>query len=879
MAARFWVGGSGTWDASSTTHWSATSGGASGASAPTSSDTATFDSLSNATGYTCTIGSGAVCSDLTTTAPLTGNLSLAFSSALGVYGNLSWYAAMGRTGVASINFQATATGKTVDFGGVGLNNNLNFLGVGGGWTLSSDLTNSNSVSHTEGTLDTNGKTVTTTVFSTTGASTRTLTLGASIISCGTWTLSGSGLTFNENTSSIRVTSATTFTGGGETYYEVQLNSTANTIAGSNSYTTLTRTGTATRTDTLTLTAGTTQTVTGTFTCAGNSVTNRVLIETTAHGTQATISAATVTVSNTDFKDTIGTGAGSWNFAASAAVGNCGNNTGITATTAVTQYLQIGASANWSTAGNWFLATNGGGGAGRVPLPQDTAILDANSFTAGSIVLTQDMPRIGPVDFTGTTNTPTWTLSTAFSTFGSLTLVSGMTLSGTATITWEARSTTTLTSAGKSFSNSLIVDAPANTLTIQDAFTIGAANTLEVRRGSFSHNNFAVSCGIYQTDSGFTRTVTWGTADLTLTGSSATILAFSPSTGLTFTVGTGVIKCTYSGATGTRTVVTSTTVRVAPVQVTAGTDTFSISRLLCRGFDMTGFSGVFAGSGDLDVVVGAITRSATESSKTFTGAVSAGTVTGTVSFTSNGKAWASTITFAASSTNVWQLADALSNTGAVRLSTGTLDTNGFAVSSSNCILVGSATTRRIIMTSNTWTITGTGTVIDFTPSGSYSFTQGTSTFKLTDASASAKQINGGNFTFYDLWFSPAAGTGSLTFQNSNTFRDFLDTGTAAHSLLFTAGTTQNFTLFRVYGSSGNIVTIDTPTAANHTLNCIAGPIICDFLSVKNSQATGRAVWYAGGQSTDQGGNSGWKFYGPARTAQGAAILTALSTPHY
>jgi hypothetical protein len=53
MAARFWVGGSGTWDNADTTHWSATTGGAGGASVPTSSDTVTFDASSGA--GTCTV--------------------------------------------------------------------------------------------------------------------------------------------------------------------------------------------------------------------------------------------------------------------------------------------------------------------------------------------------------------------------------------------------------------------------------------------------------------------------------------------------------------------------------------------------------------------------------------------------------------------------------------------------------------------------------------------------------------------------------------------------------------------------------------------------------------------------------------------------------
>lgn len=61
MAARFWVGGSGTWNNTSTTNWSTTSGGAAGAAAPTSADTATFDSNSG-TAATITVASTAVSS-------------------------------------------------------------------------------------------------------------------------------------------------------------------------------------------------------------------------------------------------------------------------------------------------------------------------------------------------------------------------------------------------------------------------------------------------------------------------------------------------------------------------------------------------------------------------------------------------------------------------------------------------------------------------------------------------------------------------------------------------------------------------------------------------------------------------------------------------
>lgn len=46
MAARYWVGGTGNWDASDTTHWSATSNGAGGASVPGASDDVTLDASS-----------------------------------------------------------------------------------------------------------------------------------------------------------------------------------------------------------------------------------------------------------------------------------------------------------------------------------------------------------------------------------------------------------------------------------------------------------------------------------------------------------------------------------------------------------------------------------------------------------------------------------------------------------------------------------------------------------------------------------------------------------------------------------------------------------------------------------------------------------------
>lgn len=63
MATRYWVGGNGTWDAVNTANWSATSGGAGGASAPVAIDVVIIDA--NSGSGTCTTASGSICASST----------------------------------------------------------------------------------------------------------------------------------------------------------------------------------------------------------------------------------------------------------------------------------------------------------------------------------------------------------------------------------------------------------------------------------------------------------------------------------------------------------------------------------------------------------------------------------------------------------------------------------------------------------------------------------------------------------------------------------------------------------------------------------------------------------------------------------------------
>ena len=77
MANRYWVGGTGSWDNTNTTNWSTSSGGSSGASVPTSTDNVFFDSNSNASSYTVTLGSVDLsCGDITFDNPSSGTLTI-----------------------------------------------------------------------------------------------------------------------------------------------------------------------------------------------------------------------------------------------------------------------------------------------------------------------------------------------------------------------------------------------------------------------------------------------------------------------------------------------------------------------------------------------------------------------------------------------------------------------------------------------------------------------------------------------------------------------------------------------------------------------------------------------------------------------------------
>lgn len=115
MANRYWVGGAGTWDASSTTHWSTSSGGASGASVPSSGDAVIFDDNSGAAGTTVTLSGTLNCN--TFSINRTATITLTGSGSINGYGTTFYTGATGITTLSGMTGWFNVYGDNSTFTG------------------------------------------------------------------------------------------------------------------------------------------------------------------------------------------------------------------------------------------------------------------------------------------------------------------------------------------------------------------------------------------------------------------------------------------------------------------------------------------------------------------------------------------------------------------------------------------------------------------------------------------------------------------------------------------------------------------------------------------------------------------------------------------
>lgn len=190
----------------------------------------------------------------------------------------------------------------------------------------------------------------------------------------------------------------------------------------------------------------------------------------------------------------------------------------------------------------------------------------------------------------------------------------------------------------------------------------------------------------------------------------------------------------------------------------------------------------------------------------------------------------------------------------------------------------ANTRTLNLGTSTLTtirVTAT-TVWSFANTTNLTFDGSSATIVVTGVSSETRTFAGGGLTYGTLDYTIAGSTGQFNITGSNTFGtiNFSDADNA-RTLAFTAGTTTTITsAFNVNGTSDKLMSVQSITAATHTLSKSAGTISCDYLSLTNSIASGGADWYAGANSVDVSGNSGWIFSAAPAAATGIPNLLMM-----
>jgi len=605
MADRYWVGGPGTWNTSSTTKWSASAGlvltGATctatalttttspaltvgmtvfaaagtslgtivsgsgnawvvsiggtftsqtmtaqttGASVPTTADNVFFTAGSG-TG-TLTLSGALNCLSLDSTG--SSALTIGLATSLNCAGSFTISANTTWTGPGDITFSSTVTGRTITTNGNNLNSSgVIFNGVGGGWTLGGAL-NCNGLTLTAGSFSSNGYTLLTSC-NISGSTTRTFDITNSAVTSNSWVATTTtNLTFINTGSTISITVVGTFSGGGLTYNNVIGVGASSTngfpISGANTFNNLTVLPPATPGSVI-VTFDANQTITGTLTLTGGTVINRILLrsESTTIGTNRTITAAAVSMNYVDFQNIIAAGTATWT---GTSIGDATSNSGITFDSPKTVYWNLAGAQVWSATG-WATSSGGTPALNNFPLPQDTAVFDNTGSVTGTITISTASFSYPAIDMSNRTSAMTLaTSTTAFSVYGNWLNGTGITLTGTGTITFGAQGLTkTITSNGVAFTQSISINATSGTVQLVDNFTSAATSLLTLRAGIFNANNRDVSVGRVALGT-TTKTLTMGSGTWTLSGTGTVWDLTTNNAGLTFSGASAPIILSANG---------------------------------------------------------------------------------------------------------------------------------------------------------------------------------------------------------------------------------------------------------------------------------------------------------------------------------------------
>lgn len=541
-----------------------------------------------------------------------------------------------------------------------------------------------------------------------------------------------------------------------------------------------------------------------------------------------------------------------------------------------------AGGNWSAAGTWSATGSAGVDNAGPPAATDDVILELGSgaitVDAASVAKTVSCSA-GTGAYTGILTHNAFNLTVS----GSVTLVAGMTYTPLATSTITINATATLTTGGKLLP---LLAHTSGTLTLGDNLSFMASKVITFKlsgtalalngrtvSGNSDVNRILIQSNVIGTAATITNTTgTFANADFQdITFSSA--VDYSAITGLAGDCGgntgstlTTAVPQTHDGTTSNWSTAARWTSRVPlpqdNVSIPSGTGTVTVDMpRIGASVTFAGFTGTVTTAAGTITLYGSFTASSGmtltfNGNNNFNGR-------GTHTITSAGKTGYGPIVI---NSGTYSLSDALllsTNSAFTIANSATFNTNSFSISFGQGT-VGANTTTNWGTSTVTMMLTAVSTL--FGAGGTFS--AASATFVVATASASARTFAGGGKTFGDLRL-PGGGAGAFTITSANTFNRIYTDGAGVVAIVLPGSATTTLISGAGLNNGTNVVTF-TASAGSATISKSTGILSWNYVSLTNIPSTGGATFYAGANSTDGGGNTGWIFAtGPSLENSGAA----------
>jgi hypothetical protein len=291
---------------------------------------------------------------------------------------------------------------------------------------------------------------------------------------------------------------------------------------------------------------------------------------------------------------------------------------------------------------------------------------------------------------------------------------------------------------------------------------------------------------------------------------------------------------------------------------------------CNNLDCSGFTGTL--SGNIALAVGGSLTFGSGMNLTYTGSFSMTSTTTGNYVRTNSVVNTGSISFSGASASWYFYDNYVSTTKGLTFVSGSLSANNKDIT---CTVFSSnnVNTRALTMGSGTWTCLAVGgTPWNMTTPTGLTVDSGTSTIKFAGSLVQDCTFAGGGMTFYNFW-NATIGAYNTIISGSNTFNDFKSDAGRVNA--FTAGTTQTVSSLTAIGTVGNNITLKSLSdGSTWTISKSSGTVNCDYLTIKDSTATGGATWNAGSNSTNVSNNNGWTFLN--RGIVGLGSVTGLSS---